>query len=241
MDAISGQEHVVTFHLLVEDRYVVPDTGSMKYTVLDNSGAVSGLLNNVAIADGSIVDEKVNITLSSSVQTVASGKSFEQRTVEFVFTVGGQKYRLIKHYYVTARLNYRCSPEQVFSLLGIKDGEDFYDAVDFVKAYFELAEALGSSALTTALSSGGLSQLRANEMICYAAAIDMATSLELKALRKAGGDALNFQRFEKVDFESIRSRLSSKLQSLTDQVTGTSVTPEVFIVAPTTDAWTGAS
>ena len=242
MDAIVGQSYLVAFDLRLDEEYVTPDAGTITYTVYDNSGTVMGGLSNVAYPDGSVTANRVLITVPNSSHTVGAGKSFEQRSVELNFLYDGVPHRMLKHYYVTSRLNYRADPFEVLGMIGLKEGEVFADQVDFVRSYFLLASQLTSSGsdLATLLASGTISQINANEAIKVHAALDLMTCIELKAFRKAGGDSLSFQRFEKVDFSALRAELTSRLSTLTEAISSTTTAPTVFQVVTVVDAITGA-
>lgn len=240
MDAVVGKAYTVNFDLIVGIDYVSPDAGSMTYSVRDNAGAEISDLVDLEISDEAVVESQVTINVPSSAHTLASGRDFEQRTVVLDFSVDGKAYRFLKHYYVTSWLNYRVAPASVIALLGLKEGEVWQDQVDLVYAYFHLKGSLTEGLLETALTSGTVAQIRANDAIRAFAALDMMTGIELKALRKAGGDALSYQRFEKVDFAQLRAEISERLRSYLETLSGTPVIPTVFQVITPTNAITGA-
>lgn len=239
MQAIVGENFTHQFHFIVDREYVTPDSGSVSYTLYDNAGAaISGQTNQaVSLTAGAQV---ANIQISSAYHTVASGKSFEQRTLRLKFLYGGKSYVFERSYFVTPLLNFRVTPEEVISELGLLEGEVLFDQVDLVGAYFEAADKVTSATLVSMLSSGTLSQLQANELIKCMAAIKLANAIQLRAFRKAGGDTLNYARFEKIDFTAIIGGLKSKINQLVQTATATSPLPTLMVLgSPATDAVTG--
>lgn len=241
MDAIVGSAHTVSFDLQVGVDYVDPDAGSVTYTVRDNTGAAISGQTDIEVDDNDIIDQSVTITVPSGSHTITGSRDYEQRTVQLKFTVDGQSYSFLKHYYVTPWLNYRVEPISVLGLIGLKEGEVWADQVDLVRSYYMLKSQLGGAVLDTALASGTAEQFAANEAIRYFAAIDMIRCIELKALRKAGGDSMSYQRFEKIDFASVRGSLELALTDLINGFdTDTADTPVVFLVSNPTNPITGA-
>ena len=241
MDAIVGSAHTVSFDLQVGVDYVDPDAGSVTYTVRDNTGAAISGQTDVEIDENDIIDQRVTISVPSGAHTVSGSRDYEQRTVQLKFTVDGQSYSFLKHYYVTPWLNYRVEPISVLGLIGLKEGEVWADQVDLVRSYHMLKNQLGGTVLDTALASGTAEQFAANEAIRYFAALDMIRCIELKALRKAGGDSMSYQRFEKIDFDSVRASLQLSLDELVDGFdTDGAETAIIFLVSNPTNPITGA-
>lgn len=238
MQAIVGTAYTLTFPFIVDGEYVVPDDGSVTYTLFDNSGAaVSGQTDQAVTTDNAT--DHIQITIASGQQTIAGGKTFEQRTVRVKYKVDAKDFSVEDWYYVTNNLNFRVRPQDVISTLGIKEGEALLEEVDLIGAYFRIADALGAPAFSTALSSGGINQINANSAIKYAAAIDLATVIEMKAFRKFGNE-LNYARFDKIDFAAIRAGLQDKLSDALTAAGGVNfLSGSLFAVTSPVDPMTG--
>lgn len=238
MQAIEGQPYTTRFDFFEEGEFFVPDAGTVSYTVYDNAGEVLGALSDQAIVTDSST-QHVNVGLPGSAHSLDPSKDFEQRSIRLKYQRDGVEGVYLRHYYVTPYLNYRVEPLEVFEAIGIKDGEVFLHMVDLVRSYMLLKSKLSGTVLVDALKSGGISQLRANEAIKYQAAVDLLTAIELKVLRKAGGDMLSFTRFEGLDFERIKQDVREKLAGALEGLQGEDAI-SYFTLSTPTDAITGA-
>lgn len=240
MQAIVGGAYSVTFDLMVEGEYAPFDVDSTSYSIYDNSGAVISGYSNVAITtiEG---QNRLSIEIPSGVHTVASGKTFEKRVVSLTTKYLDKTYILRQSYYVTPYLNYTVTPKDVIVLMGVRDGEVLEPEVDLVSAYVRVASLMGSSTLTTNLASGTITQVQANEAIKAQAALDLLSTIELKAFKKMGGDSLNYTRFDGIDFMTIRNNLKAILQeSISATQSEVYTPPNMFLLTTPTDAVTGA-
>jgi hypothetical protein len=238
MQAISGAPYTLTVEYFQGGEYVVPDEGSVSYTLYDNSGAAIVAQTDVAVATDN-TSQQSQITISGTYHTIAGGKSFEQRTLRVKYKRDGKDYTTEQWYYVTGNLNLRVRPQEVLLLLGIREGEALLEEVDLVQAYFKVSSALGSTVFGTALSSGGITQIKVNEAVKITAALDLAAVIELKAFRKFGNE-LNYSRFEKIDFAGIRATLKSNLADALSAATNVvSTAPSLFTVTQPVDPLTG--
>lgn len=239
MDAIVGKAYTLRFDFVHDGEYVVPDLASVTYTAYDNAGAAIAGHTAVAVNTDSNTNF-VSIQLPSGVQTVAGGKILEHRRVRIDYTYQSKSYNLVQSYLVTAALNHHVSPRDVISYLAIKDGEIFESEVQLTPAYFELRDLLGSSVFDAALVSGLISQVRINDAIKYRAAQRLLATIELRALRRAGGDSLNFARFEKIDFEGIKASIAADLSSAIEDMGAAATTPSLLLLTTPDDVFTGA-
>lgn len=240
MQAIVGENFTVPFHFIVDREYVTPDSGSISYTLYGNSGAAIAGQTNIAVslATGAQV---ANLQISSTYNTIAGGKDFEQRKILLKFTYNSKAYVFERTYFVTNLLNHNVTPEQVIFELGLLEGEVLFDEVDLVGAYYEASSRVGSSILTTMLSSGTLDQIKGNEIIRLLAALKLANAIQLRAFRKAGGDTTSYARFDKVDFTGIITGLQTRLDQLVQTASSESPLPTLMVLgSPATDAVTGA-
>lgn len=240
MQAIVGGAYSVTFDLMVEGEYAPFDVGSTSYSIYDNSGAVMSGYSNVAITteEG---QNRLSIEIPSGVHTVGSGKTFEKRTVSLTTKYLDKTYNIRQSYYVTPYLNYTVTPKDVIILSGVRDGEILEPEVDLVSAYVRVANLMGSSTLTTNLAAGTILQVQANEAIKAQAALDLLTTIELKAFKKLGGDSLNYTRFDGIDFNTIRGNLQNiLLQAISATQSEEYTPPSLFLLTTPTDAVTGA-
>jgi hypothetical protein len=236
--AIVGTNFGLMLDTYVGQNILIPDSGSMEYTVYDNSGQPITGLTAVAVSG---VNQKNLITIPSAAQTVAGGKEFEQRTVVFTFNSALAPHTKTYSYQVTPFLNHHVTPEQVITVLGVQEGEILYDQVELLPAYFDAKQRLTD--IDAALSSGTTTQTKANDLIAHLAAIRLIQTLELRAWRRFGSDAQAYQRFDTVDFDGIRRRVSGQIEMLVSDIEGddlvTTAAGILFAVTQPTDAITG--
>lgn len=235
MQAISGSAYTVTFEFMQDGEYVVPDDASVTYKLYGNDGAQL----STASVDTDNNTNTVQIAIASGFNTVASGLDFEQRTVRVSYKLDGKDFTLEQWYYVTGLLNYRVTPRDVVIMMGIKEGEVLFDEIDLIQAYFKVSNAIGSTNFTSALSSGGIKQIKANEAIKITAALDLMRVIELKAFRKMGNE-LNYARFDKIDFAAIRESMEDALNDAIATASDlTTTSPGLFLVTSPVNPITG--
>lgn len=238
MQAISGAPYTLTVEFFQQGEYVVPDEGSVSYTLYDNAGAAIGAQTDQAVATDNTT-QTAQITIAGTYHTIGASMDFEQRKLIVSYEIEGKAFTTEQWYYVTGNLNLRVRPQEVLQLLGIREGEALLEEIDLVQAYFKVSSAMGASVFSTALSSGGIAQIKVNEAIKITAALDLAGVIELKAFRKFGNE-LNYSRFEKIDFNGIRAGLRNSLADALSAATGTaSTSPSLFTVTQPVDPLTG--
>lgn len=237
MQALAGAAYSISFDIMQDGDYVVPDEGSVAYTLYDNTGAAVSGQTAVAV-DSDATTNRVTIDIASGYNTIGSGRTFEQRTVRLSYKYQQKSYMVEDWYYVTSALNFRVSPMEVISALGIREGEVLANEVDLVQAYFKVADSVGSG-FDTALSSGTISQIKANEAIKITAALSLARVIELKAFRKFGNE-LSYARFDGLDFEAIRANLKDALSDALGSLDGvTASAGSLFTVTTPVNPITG--
>lgn len=239
MDATVGKAYTLRFDFIHDGEYVVPDVASVFYSAYDNAGVVITGHNNVAVTTNTST-QYVSIAMPSGVQTVAGGKLFEHRRVTVDYLYLGKSYSMVQSYLVTPALNHHITPRDVISYLAIKDGEILEPEVELTPAYFEVRDSVGASAFDAALISGGMTQLRINDAIKFTAALRLIATIELRALRRVGGDSLNFARFDKIDFPGIKLSIQSDLSSALQDMGSSADTPSLLVLSDPDDVFTGA-
>jgi hypothetical protein len=238
MTAIVGQDYALKFTFFKDGEFISPDEGSVTFTLYANDGSVIDDFDEieVEIEEG---EQEAVVLIEGAAHTLASGAKFEQRSCVLTYYVNDFPYQLEQYYYVTNRLNVRASPEAVIARLGLKVGEVDPADVDILAAYIFLDRQLGGTLLDDALASAGHTQISANRAVLLAAALDLTTALELKALQKAGGETMSFSRAEKLDFNGIRAGLQAELQNQMGIVQGAAGTSVYAVGTTSVDAVTG--
>lgn len=239
MQALVNTAYSITLDLIVDGEYAAFDVGTTTYTIRNNDGVeISGYVD---IAETTIVGQnRVTLEIPSDIHTITGDKTFEKRTVVLKTKHNSKPYTIHQSYYVTNYLNYVVTPSEVIALIGIRDGEILQQEVDLVAAYLRVADVVGAALIVTALASGTITQLKANDAIRAQAAIDLCRTIELRALKKLGSDSLSYTRFDGINFDKIRSNLTSFLRSSIADTQQVVLTPiAVFSTTLPTDAVTG--
>jgi hypothetical protein len=242
MDTLVGEASPNLVQFIVDGEFVVPSSAS--YSVRDNAGAVLAGLSDVAISLGA-TDTQATITVAADKNTVANGLMFENRTVTGKFTHEGNIYPFRYSYRVLPFLNHTVTPDDVRSVLGvlkheISDDED----IDLTASYYLVQERVGASALTTALAAGDLTTQYANWAIMYRAAMDLVSSLQLRAAVAQGDDNITFERFAKIDWQALWDSLNETYEgSIWSMIPVADrplvVQPLALVVSAPTDVITG--
>lgn len=217
MDVIGGQDATLRVAFELDGQPVVPDVGSVMYTVRGNSGAAVSGLTDVPVTTQSDTTAVV-ITVAGLNNTLV--KRTERRTVVIRFAVGGQLYYLTRRYRVVPWLNHAVEPWAVRSFVGVNRQELGDSEIDLVHAYLEVEAVVGQTTFDTALAAGGLTSDKANLAIKYRAVLDVLPSLQLKVAKAEDNGTMKFQRLDKIDFRSLHLEAAGRLGELLTELSG---------------------
>lgn len=231
MIVYEGESLTYTLPLMVGGGIVVPDEGSLSYTLYDHAGQT---LETVSPAS-------TTITIDGTQHSLEAGRAFEKRTLLVRFSFQGRPHSYREVYRVTPFINYSVTPQDVRAFIGIDAQELPDDAVDIFKAYVTLNSRVD---LTAALSAGTLLELKANEAICMVAVLDVVPSLLQRVMYFEADGVLQFRRHSVKTFEHIeqaaRARLETLLVELTDEDPAGGAYELMTLISSTQDMVTGA-
>lgn len=242
MYELAGEDVAVLIRYMANGDYVVPDVGSVTYTVRDNAGQ--------PITD--LIDQPITVdeTTTQSVITIPAIKNaitadIENRFVDVKFSSGEAPYRVRVVYKLTQFLNFTASPADVRSWMGCNSNELEDADIDMVAAYFKAGDLLSTddapNLFTDALATGGLDGLNANQAIVYVATLQAIPSLQLRIAQSETNGVLKYSRIAKLDFNKLQKDTADRLAALAEDVAGAAfVTPDLLILSVRTDPITNA-
>lgn len=221
----AGKASTIRFDIQAYDEPAVPDAGSLKLTIRDNSGEIIAPYDDLAL-DDTIIDS-VTVSIPASVNTIGA-YLFESRYVGLSYTVEGVPYGEQKVYRLTPFLPIQATKEDVRSHLGA-DAREVPDAdIDLVESYFLLVSEQGDG-FKTALTSATMTGIQANKCIALHAAIKLLPALPAKLRQMEQFDNSEFQRM-KVDFARLRQDLEVQLDENLREVMGTTTSLKILLM-----------
>jgi hypothetical protein len=196
-----GDASGAAFEFRVDGEYVVPDSAT--YWVRDNAGTVIDT-GAVTLTDSTT---QVLIQVAGNLNSIAGGKTFENRTVEVLYFSGAASFRVRQSYRVIPWLNYTCTMADVRDALGLLDHELADDDTGMFEAYYLVAERVGATQLASSLVAGDVTTQYANLAIVCRCALSHLGSLQLKAAQSTQDDNLKFSRAD-IDWAALQMDLT---------------------------------
>ena len=213
---------------LVDSEYVVPDTGSVTFSLRDNNGSL-------VVTDQALTPTATEIAVTIPSQYNAKALPTELRTLIVKYTVGTAPYQVTVPYRLNAWLNIGVTPAEVRKHLGLSTTElpdadvDFYDAYYLLDA--QLAGMGSPATMAAALSSGTLNAKYANDALIYKAAFDLLPSLPERLLRREQAGTMSSERFGNYDFGALHDQLTDLLEDTLTNITNIQSTfPPLLVV-----------
>lgn len=199
-DYLSDRDVNLTFRYGDPKQPRIPTQTTVTYTVLDHSGIP--LLSDVPLVTGPAEFEST-ITVPAVSNTIGVGKLFERRTVIVSYQSSVKSYteqltyRLVpvKNYYVTAR--------DVRGFMGVNENELPDSDVDMFAAYIATANDFTKVTLDTALQSGTINEVYANDCITMQAVFAVVQSLKNRVAQSEKNGLMGFDRPTIKDFSEI--------------------------------------
>lgn len=234
----AGEDVTLQIPLLVEGDFVVPDIGSVTYTVRDGAGQpITGLIDVAVTTDDATTSIEITVLAAKNAITA----DIEQRTVTVKFVSGGAGRRIQIIYKLTDWLNMSATPGDVRSVIGCNGSELADQDIDLVLAYFQSDALLGGTILADELAGGGLASLNANRIIILRAALQVIPSLQLRIAQSETNGVVKYNRIAKLDFAALQAALAGQLADLIADLTGIPVSVgSLFILSSGLDPITGA-
>lgn len=230
----AGEDVNIVLPFLVDGAngpdYVVPDPGSVTYTVRGHNGLPISGANNVSVpTDGDDTQVSVNIGFPINNKT----RQFERRNVEYRWTVAGRSYRREFNFFLIDRLIYDATPNEVRERLGVNQSELPDHEIDLVAAYYQLGARIGATVLSDKLAAGTYETIRANRALVLVEALRVLPSLRLRAAKAETSGAEGFTRYD-IDWDALEKALKDELGQQTELLTG-STGGVVFMVSSQPD------
>lgn len=226
-----NEDKNLTFEFKVDGDLVVPDIASVTYTLRGSDGAIISGHENVSLP---VVNSRHILKVPSAVHT-----SEGYRHVEVNFKFQGSAFILKTSYKVTIYVPIAATTDRVRGLLGLVSHELSDSDINLFASYRKLKTKI--SDMDSLLVETGEQSEFANEAIAVQTALDLMSTVPLRALMTDKGDVGTATRFSKIDFKALESRLAEQLASLVATLTGTPESaPTIFTVTNPTDPFTGS-
>lgn len=233
----AGEDIAVVIRFLVGGDTVVPDAGSVSYSVRDNAGALMVGLSAVAVADPYSTQTTITVPAASNAIT----GQIEKRAVIVRFTKDSIPHEIVEIYKLTAWLNLDVAPSAVRASLGLNEGELPDAEIDLPAAYFAIINEpeIDPVDFDAALAAGNASQIAANEAVVCRAALRVLPTLQTRMAAQERSGTSSFAR-QPVDYPRLRADLIARYsQALADALGIDSEAPTMIVFSTQTDPFTG--
>lgn len=214
---IAGHDVSLSLPFKVGGEFVVPDVGSAKYTLRDQAGnPVEGQIDFPITTDESTTS--ASITLPASVNEIGSD-DLQKRSVEYSWKVGGQAYRAVVHYLLTAWLNFTTEPQDVRAYIGCDFTELPDEDIDLARAYLDICDKVTKSVFDAELARADNRGLKASRAVCLKAVLNVIPSLQLRVAVMQRSDANQFRRLSRLDLEELGRQADAELSQILSTMT----------------------
>jgi hypothetical protein len=239
MDIIGGTPSALTIPFLVGNQPVVPDVGSVTYTIRNQAGAAMPGLEDIAYVTTAATYQMV-ILVPSSAHQIDPSRVFERRSVIVKFTIQGQELQLNRAYRVVPEPIHSVSAQQVRAFIGIEDHELPDADIDLFSAFLTVQKEVGADLLASTLASGTAEEIAANTLISMRAVLDVLPSAKQRMAQSEKNGVKEFSRVDLKELDKLKAEAESRYQEALDLVVvKTEVTPTYFLITTNTDAITG--
>lgn len=197
------------------------NAATCSFRVLDSQGVV--VYSNEEGQGYHIEKSKVTLEIPSSVNVLTNDDLFTQLYLEcevvndedymsksFEFK---ESYRVIDFLPITKNAN------DVRVLLGVDAISVPDENIDIYNSYFLLLNEVGDR-LKTALTSGGINSIRANEAIALKSAIELCPSLKLLIPKSETDNVVSQTRFDDVGIADLKKDLEGRLSTILNEISG---------------------
>ena len=191
MDVIEGNLAQISIPFSKTPEPVIPDFGSVSYSLFDAAG-------NSLVIDEPVVTGPTSFQASLSIpatwNSVAISSRFSRRHIQLTYQVSGAVFQTNISYRVIPKLTHSVGPSEVRGFLGVNLWELEDSDIDLTGAYFDVEASVGRQVLEEALISGNILELKANELIRMRAAIQVIPSLRHRVAQEEKNGVKSFQR-----------------------------------------------
>jgi hypothetical protein len=213
------------------------DANSVQYRLLNASGATLipwTPFNNLQ-GVGSVAVEIPEVHHPLPIAPVL----FQVRHLDVSWMTEQTVRQVRRTYRVTGFLPFSVSTQDVRTLIGVT-ADDLPDVeIDLVTAYFQALAAQGS-AFSSALTSGEIGQIAANDVILCGAVLAILPGLQLRVVASTQDGALKIDRFKNIDFKAIARETQNRLTAALSKLSSSSTSASYMVLSNPTDPITGA-
>jgi hypothetical protein len=240
MDFLAGSDITIPVRFERLGEPTIPTVGSVKYTLRGHDGLPIVGHTDVSVTT-TTTTTSINLPLPAAVNTASL--RIEKRHLFITYEVAGATYQMALSYRLVPFLNHTVTKDKVRSQFGgIAKHHLPDDDIDLVRAYLQIEEKVGQSTLDTALASGTVLEITANDAILWQAALDVLPSVQLRIMQKETDGALSFERGDLASSlpmleESLRQKLLAAVNTISGRTTES--LPLIAFALPT-DPITGA-
>ena len=232
---IAGEPQIFTFDLTMNGDFVVPDVGTVTYTLRAANGTPLVSASPIITTD---TQTQVQVPLVASLNTKVG--VIEKRSLQLDYQVDGHPQRAVQHYWLIDWPLYSATPADVRAYIGINDAELRDDDIDLNAAYLALKRDLGALDLDAAFQTGDSLALVANNAVVYQAVLTMLPGLQFRVAQKEQDDTQAYTRLKELDFEALRRSTVARLSEAKREILGEQILgPTLFVVANVDDPIVG--
>ena len=177
---------------------VIPDVGSVKYTLYSNAGAA--LATDVAVTT-TVDTTEVAIPVLAANNAITG--DFEVRTLIVNYKVNGGSRQQQVQYRLIPFIPLAVSCDDVRALVGFSKKELPDSDLNIYTAYLEVVDDVGLEFVTPALTAKDNTTLSLNRAVVCRALIAILPSLQMRALHRAKRKTAEVSRFSKIDFGAL--------------------------------------
>lgn len=219
---VAGTDLAVEIVFALGDDLVVPDVGTVYYTVLNNAGVgISGLINQPV----STTTEQSSVSIAIPQAANAKSLTYENRTVSVKYQLSGQTHFITSVYRLIDLIPMTADAAGCRSLIGLADNELADVDLDVPMAYYLTADDVGKAALDAALIAGNKTTYAANRAIVARALIEVLPSLVLRANASEKSQTASAARLPNINFDKLAGWLTSIYSTAVTTLSGATVDP----------------
>lgn len=232
MDFVESTVVRLPFVFSATPEPVIPDVGSVSFSVFDHLG--NALLVDEPVTTGATSFQTL-LEIPATYNVVPSLARFTRRFVHVTFTVGGLTTVRSANYRLIPNLPMSATAAEVRGFLGVNPYELEDEDVDLISAYFQVEQVLGEPLLMSALTSGTMSELRANEMIRMRAAISIIPSLRHRVAQSEKNGVKAFSRPTIKSFDDLMAAAHQRYDEALGDLIDTDLADQFTLIVVTQD------
>lgn len=235
---VAGSPLSIEVSFVQDGETVIPDIGSVSYTVRDNTGgAVAGQTDLSVSTTSDTTAISVLVPQAVNVKALA----FEMRYITTTYLLNGQTEYVETTYRLVDRIPLAIDANSVRSLIGLQDNELPDSDIDLPMAYYLVANDVGRDVLDAALITGTSIAYSANRAIAARALLELLPSLQLRANASEKSQTASASRLTNIDFDKVTAWLGNIYSNAQLVLTGGLYVPLPLIAAALpVDVITGA-